>query len=485
MAPIMRRLSLLQPRRAACAALLAATSFTLVSLLTTTAAAGDSLALPCEEDPFYCGVAPISYEKVDALPIEWSFDTGWVPQSSPLQVHIWAGVYANTRVSLKGAHVTTWESEQAGTLFLETPGNPLGGLLAYHYGAELGAQAAVHISVLGQQFDWVGDLPYIPQFDFQVDAKEQFDAWGFPPGFSLSSKTDNQTLATISIGDIIGGSIPGIDGGFQLDVAMELTATYTTKQIVLVEKEQPVAGGPILSEDGISHMAYSKGAFTEVDVHPEGTVDYDGTIHLIPAFYVELLGQSWSIPVADIPIAFPITQTDWSFDPVRVHTPLPDLVLPVKEINFGKVEVGQKNLEAFDLENAGEAKLAIAMAGDSDLFELWDTTLEIDPKSTVQSAFRFVPKQAGEFQTIVLVSSNDPDAPLQQVLLKGTAVDGAGLVLDTEDPIEPDPVEDIEEVGGCACRTTDKAPTNSHGGLALAAIGLGLSLARRRRPSRS
>lgn len=461
-------------------ALLLGTCSLAVGLLLPAEARADQLAIPCEQDPYYCQTAPISYEKVDALPIEWSFDTGWVPQNSPLQVHIWAGVYANTRVSLKGAYVTTWEAEQAPTLFLETPGYPNGGTLAFHYGAELGAQAAVHIQVLGQKFDWVGDLPYIPQFDFQVDGKGQFDAWAFPPGFALSSQTQKQTLAQIGVGDIIGGSIPGIDGGFQLDVAMELTATYSTKQIVMVEVEdKPVAGGPILSQDGFSHMMYSGGPYTEVDVHPEGTVDYDGTLHIIPAFYVELLGQSWSIPVADIPISFPITQTDWVFDPVRVHTPLPDLVLPVKEIDFGKVEVGQKNLEAFDLTNAGEAKLAVAMAGDNDAFELWDTSLEIKAGETVQSAFRFVPKQAGEFKAIVLVSSNDPDAPLQQVLLKGTGVDGPALVIETDEPPTGADHEDIEEAAACACRTAQDTGS-ANGGLALVGLGLLAAVARGR-----
>jgi hypothetical protein len=469
-----RRSSLL----AAGAPLVAACSFAAVLLAAGEARAGGKVAIPCEGDPLRCATAPISFAHLDALPIEWNFDTGWVPQNSPLQVHIWAGVYANTRVSLQGAFVTSWEPETAGTLFLQTPGDPLGGMLGYHYGAELGAQAAVHVEILGQNYDWVGDIPYVPQFDFQVEAEDKFDAWGFPPGFALSSQTAKQKLAQVGIGDIIGGSIPGIDGGFELDVAMELTATYTTTKIVMTEKEQPVSGGPILSEDGTSSMLYSGGPFTEVDVHPEGTVDYDGTLHLIPAFYIELLGQSWSIPIADIPIEFPITQTEWKFDPVRVHTPLPDLLLPVTEVDFGKVEVGQKNLEAFDLTNAGEAKLAVAMAGDNEAFELWDTSLEIPAGDTVQSAFRFVPKQPGELTATVLISSNDPDKPLQQVLLKGIGVDAPAIGIETEDVDDPD--EGIEEAGACACRSAGERSGGTTGA-ALFALGLAVMVRRARR----
>lgn len=458
--------------------LVAASSFAALLFATGQAHAGDKVAIACDSDPLYCETAPIAFQHLDALPIEWNFDTGWVPQNNPLQVHIWAGVYANTRVSLRGAFVTTWSSEEPGSLLLETPGDPLGGMLGYHYGAELGAQAAVHVQILGQSYDWVGDIPYVPQFDFQVEAEDKFDAWAFPPGFALSSKTEQQKLAQVGIGDIIGGSIPGIDGGFELDVAMELTATYSTTKIVLEEKGMSVSGGPILSEDGVSSMLYSGGPYTEVDVHPEGTVDYDGTLHIIPAFYVELLGQSWSIPIADIPISFPITQTEWKFDPVRVHTPLPDLALPLKELDFGKVEVGQKNLEPFDLTNAGEAKLAVAMATDSDVFELWDTSLELSGGETIQSAFRFVPNKAGEFSAIVLISSNDPDKPLEQVLLKGTGVDGPPISIEAEE--RPDLDTDIEEPAACACRSAGE-PGNAGPSGALFALGLAAFVSRARR----
>src|SRR5215212_2404852 len=143
-----------------CAGALAAASlaFAALSLAADPALAGTKVAIPCDKDPLHCERAPISFDHIDALPIEWDFDTGWVPQNSPLQVHIWAGVYASTRISLVGSYITTWDAEDAGLLALQTPGDPLGGMLHYHYGAELGAQGAVHVTVLGQNYDWVGDL---------------------------------------------------------------------------------------------------------------------------------------------------------------------------------------------------------------------------------------------------------------------------------------------------------------------------------------
>jgi hypothetical protein len=469
--------------RAAGPSLAMALSFAAIALASAQARAdGKKVATPCEPDPLHCESTPIAFSQIDALPIEWNFDTGWVPQNSPLQVHIWAGVYADTRLSLAGTYVTDWTADDPGFLRITAPGEKDGGLMFYHYGAELGAQGAVHIKVLGQQFDWVGDLPYVPQFDFQVKAQGAFDSWAFAPGFALEGKTKQQTLAQISIAQIIGASIPGIDGGFELDVAMELKATYTTQKIVVDRHDKPVTGGPILSQDAATGQKYTGGAFLETTVHPEGTVDYDGTLHLIPAFYVKLLGQSWSIPVADVPVSFPISQTSWSFDPVTVHTSLPDLSLPVTEVDFGEVEIGQKNLEPFDLSNVGEAKLAVAMTGGSDLFEIWDPKVEINPGETVQSAFRFTPKQAGEFTATVLLTSNDPDKPLQKILLKGTGVDGPPLKIDTD---EPPGKPDVEQPSSCACRAADS--NGSPSGLWLFGVALGAAAARsgRRRARRT
>ena len=107
-------------------------------------------------------------------------------------------------LSLRGALDTAWPD----AFYLTTPGDIDGGTFSYHYGLDVGAQAAIHIEVAGQDYDWVGDIPYVPQIDFQVEADGVFDAWGFAPGVTLSSTTETVTLAQVGIGDIVGGSIP-------------------------------------------------------------------------------------------------------------------------------------------------------------------------------------------------------------------------------------------------------------------------------------
>ncbi len=434
-------------------------------------AAYDSLAKPCAGNQLFCQVAPIKFDHVDELPIQWSFDTGWVPQNSPLQVHIWAAVYANTHVALTGGLMTSWPE----ALTLETPGDVDGGDFDFHYGAEFGAQGKIQVTVAGKTYSWTGDLPFIPQFDFQVQAQTGFDAWAFDPGVVLSSKTNPQKIAKIGIGDIVGGSIPGIDGGFELDVAMELQATYTTTQIVIDKTSgEEVEGGPITKNISKTKTPYLSGPSIELDVHPEGTVDYDGILHMIPAFYVSLLGQSWTIPIADIPIGFPITKTDWVFDSQRVHVPLPDLVVNKKTIDFGEVEVGQKSLIAFSLWNAGEAKVAaIVSSSDPDNFPPWDTALGVNPNETIDTAVRFIPKQAGDFVAQLFVDSNDPSDPKQIIELRGHAFGGDPPPVDTT----PDP--DLDS--GCGCRTAGAPSSRGFEGLGLAALLFGSIVARRRK----
>lgn len=435
-------------------------------------AAPTVLATPCADDPLYCEQGPITFDRIDALPIQWSFDTGWVPQGSPLQVHIWADIWANTHVALTGDLVSSWPD----ALVLEAPGLNEGGDFGYHYGADFGAQGKVSINIAGKNYSWTGNIPYLPQFDLQVKDNKAFDGWAYDPGVKLTGITNPQKIASVGLKDIIGG-IPGLDGGFELDIAMQLDATYTTEQIVVTTTEGvPAEGGPITGATEKSSIKYLSGPSIELDVHPEGTVSYDGILHLVPAFYISVLGQNWQIPIADIPISFPITDTKWVFDNQRVHVPLPDLVLPKVKIDFGDVEVGQKSLASYSLWNAGEAKIA-AMISSSDAanFPPWDTQVDVDPSLTVDSAVRFMPTKPGFFTAHLIVASNDPSDPMQIIELRGRA-------LETSLPPAPPEEEEtpIDEVAGCGCRTASSAETT---GGSLGAVGLLFAAAvlRRRR----
>lgn len=444
-----------------------------VTLTPARARAEGAIAWPCNKDPFFCEAAAIKFDRVDALPIEWNFDTGWVPQNSPLSVRIEAGVYADTHVALAGALEATWPE----ALHLEAPGDKEGGVVDFHYGAEFKAQGMVHVTIAGQTYSWTGDIPYVPKVDFQVQAAAPFDAWAYAPGVTLESETLPQKIASVGVGDLIGASIPGIDGGFELDVAMEVAATYTTERMVIATTDGKVTeGGPITQADGASFAPYLSGPSIDLDVHPEGEVNYDGVLHLIPAFYITLLGKKFQIPVADIPLAFPITKTAWVFDPERVHVPLPDLGLPTK-IDLGEVEVGQETLAPYKLWNAGEARVhAEILSSEPEIFPPYDKGMDIDPSVTFDSAVRFIPDRAGSFTAQLLVASNDPNTPVQIIELTGKAYGGNAPMA----PPSTEPSPDQE--GGCACRAAGSGERPaSPSAIAALAFGTMAFHARRRR----
>jgi hypothetical protein len=426
--------------------------------------ASDVLASPCEDSPFHCERAPLTFDRTDALPVQFDFDTGWVPKNSNLQVRIHAAVDAQTRVHLSGSLDTSWPE----ALTLTTPGNANGAAISFQYGLETSAQAKLDISVLGKSYSWTGDLPYVPMIDFTVKGNDGFDAWGFAPGHTLTSQSPTKKLASIGLDSIIGSSIPGLDGGFELDAAVDLSATYVTDRIVLARASGPeVEGGPIAYDGDESPMSYASGSSVEIDVHPEGTVTYDGVLHLIPTFYVSLLGKDWSIPVADVPVPFAITKTPWVFEPERVHVPLPALVIENTDIDLGTVAVGQEALGVWTAKNDGEAAIKLVVSSsDPDSFAPIDFEKEIEHGGVLVSAVRFSPHTAGEFAATITLASNDPDAPKQTFTVHGVGVDGATLAGG----------DGVDQGSGCGCRTAPASSEAPRGALGLA---IALILARR------
>lgn len=454
----------------------------------------DTIATSCISPVNQCESAPIAFSRdfgVDPI----GFDTGWVPGGSPIQVHLWAQLFAETHVALGGRLVANWPAANHPLdVAYATPGTPGAGHLGFHYGVSIGAQAKVQITVLGQTYSWQGDIPYIPQFDYQVNAGDDFDPWAFQ-GFTVGGSTTQQTLAQVSVTDFIGVNIPGLDGGFELDSYTELSGTYKTNRIVVVRPDgTAVEGGPILAEAATTYDHQEPlGAFVEVDVHPEGEVRYDGTLHLIPAFYVDTIGPDFSIPIVDIPIPFTITQDDWVFDPVRVHVPLPDIVLegdPTdvlpgdKVIDFGEVDADLDVAPSvtFSASNAGEAGLLTTPSFEGDGFDLITAPDTLASGASADVTIELVATEPGDYTGTLTFETNDPDEPKRVVTLSAHVGDR---------PVPPTPEEEAfasanvwASGGGCNCSATGSS-SPAWGSIAAVALGLAAGLRRRARARRS
>ena len=465
--------------------LLACSAGLLVSL--PALASAEEVAEPCEPDALMCQAGPVAFHEELELPIQGGFDTGWVPQGSPLQVHFWAQLYASTFVDLAGELETSWPE----ALALEAVPTPGAGALGIHYGVDIGGEAMVQVEVLGQTYSWTGDIPYVPQFDFQVENQTTFDPWAFD-GVTVGGSTMQETLFQVDVTSFIGIDIPGLSGGIELDVMMDLDATYRTEQIRVLEPDgMLVAGGAILSASPpVTNALYLGGPSVEYDVQPVGTIVYDGTLHLIPAFYIDTIGPDFSIPVADIPIPFSIDQKNFPFDAARVHVPLPDIELPADDappsggefdlpdngLDFGQVWVGTSAPLALEIHNLGEAKLVASAAASDPAFVLAASELTLTPGAKASFIVNFEPTTEGDFSATLVLASNDPDEPTREVTLRGVAVpQGEDL-----GPTVPAEVLD-EDDDGCNCRS---AGTSRGSGAALGFAALALVFAARRRSSR-
>lgn len=469
---------------------------------------GAILAHYCGDADMQCMTAPLHYDYThDLAPWLPDWDTGWIPKNfDELQVRFVLKIPADTQVKMAGRFRATWPEP----LTIATPGERFSGFLKIDYGLIVEALGKIDISVLGYHITWQGPLPYVPQVDFHLLGMEQFDAWAFQPNpVTASAFTASVELFKINVLSLAGIPEEVAEGGVALDVRGELQATYHTEKMVI---DPSVV--PITTEDGETLHDFMGGPYVEIDVHPEGHIEYDGIIHLIPSFYVEVLGQDFKLPVYD----YPLNITDLldlnlaskiSFDKIRVHVPLPDI--PQLEqpavVDFGKVAVGSGEKLALVIPNDGEATARAVGEVEQALsssFKMLSASTMIEPGESEEMVIRFTPKKAGKYEGVMTIRSNDPDLPEQTVLLRGEALDPDDPEYPGDDggttPSDPDGGSDLGSAydgagddGGCGCRTvgvratgerSTSAPAHATGWaalLGLAALGLG----RRRRRSAS
>lgn len=466
------------------------------------------LAMPCSDwnEPLHCLMAEgLTYDRKVQLPIAFDWDTGWIPGGSPVQVRFYVKLPAYTHVGMQGSLQTTWPK----SLELDAIGTRATGHLDFDYGLQIGAKAKVKI--LG--FGWEGDIPYFPNFDFHMKGNRLFDPWAWDPGTKASGYTPKLTLFQIPITDII-IPIPGLSGGIELDVQGELQVKYRTDKVVITPHKTPSKGAtpPVTKPDATTQHPWVQGAWAEYKVHPEGTVTYIGTLHLVPALYVELLGKKLAIPLGfDYPISLTLDEQTWVFDDQLVHVPLPDVRLPKdvtgESIPFGKVPTGDQKIITLKFPNIGEAKAKATAALDKKTdFTLLDSSATFGPGEEGSISVRFSPKGAGTKTAKLTLTTNDPDTPEIALTLSGegffpdappagnggsgSGTGGSGTGAGTgagagqNAPGGPQQVDDPNQSGGCGCEIPSR-----HGGASFAILG-GLAFAvwsrsRNRRSSRT
>lgn len=428
----------------------------------------DVLAAYCSDTELECTLAKLDYQKTVSLPIAFDFDTGWVPQGSDLQLRFFLKVPASTTVELDGFLQTKWPQ----AMTLATPGGSHG-LLKFDYGLDLGAKAKLDVNVIGVPVKWEGDIPFVPQVNFHLKAEKTFTPWAFEPDVATATGSSPKLrMFEVNLLDLVGIPSQLSKGGVALDVAGDLSATYHTDRIRI--EPAKVTESAITSAGGTTEREFTGGAFVEYDVFPEGRVDYKGALHLIPTFFIKVLGKDFSLPLVDIPVAVPLGKQDFVFDPVRVHVPLPDLDGVAESLSFGQLAVGETKTLSLDLSNIGEAKAratGFLDASKSKVFALPKTEVFVESQKSATFSVSFTPDRVGKQSSVLTLVTNDPDERFFMVTLTG---EGLGDAPPVDAGLKP--ADEAGDDGGCGCRPRG-GPTEAP----VALMGLALLWGFRRR----
>ena len=324
-------------------------------------ARADDPPLPTPEFPSLCPSGAVGCETQD---VDYSYraalfdtidlDTGWVPSGSPLQLRFAFYMGGFTEIDMGGTLVTSWPFPLSSQLV----GRPGTGRLTMDYGIEIIARMKIDLNIAGVRYRWEGDIPGTGSLtgDFRMTDTAMFDPFVLPGmlprPINVSDTTDRATVFTYdALGSFV--SIPGIGGGVRIDLQGELSTSYRSDRIVVAGADsilEELGTTRLLPEVGASDYGGSK----DVLLHPEGTLAYEGALHVFPTFYVRLLGRSFDYDIADLAIPLVDTGSNVIFEDDSVHVPLPAISMLPTTWDLGEIAIGTTDEEYLDLQNDGD-----------------------------------------------------------------------------------------------------------------------------------
>jgi hypothetical protein len=225
-----------------------------------------------------------------------TFDTGWQPSGSSVQVRFYVTLKAQVTSSAKGTARLSRDPDTG--LMLDYRGTSGGGKVAMDVGFEMSCKLKVSYSSIG----WEGAVPFTPQYDFRFA-----DSASFTPFLLEGAKgrpvhiEDTATQKQIFSVPVPGLGIPYVGGGaVALKAGGKLGLDFVGQKIVTTPK-----GGTALSitkENQAVGWPASGGADESGQAVYTGQGSYTGAIVLSPSAVIEtnLLGKS--LTLAEFPI---------------------------------------------------------------------------------------------------------------------------------------------------------------------------------------
>lgn len=466
----------------------------------------------CASDDIRCQNVPVTWRGTAQLFDDIGFDTGFIPRNSPVSIRAAFGLLSRTTVDMRGMLRADWPQP----LTVHLTGDMGMGQLNIDFGLVFAVQLKLDIDVGIASINRTFDLPVGLPTDLAFRGSTPFQPLLLPgdPGrpVTLTTTTSRIRVATFSVPVITGLSVGG-----GLDIRGRMDTTYQTDNmlvdgVTVLEETQGTLVGPVNATAGF-------GAFQNIPTRPVGGFEYAVSIELIPVITVEFFTfQIASIDIGSFAVQAFESEGAANFATVAAHVPLPDARFISTAYNFPETPVGGSSTLRATVRNFGEATLYVDMSTLPEPFDAVTDLLVIEPGSFQRVDLTFSPTVPGPVMALAMVETNDPDAPMITLDLRGTAPmpplpdmgvvadngtepdgdivmpdgsvvipDGA-VVLPDGNVILPDgsvvvPGDGTLMGGACGCRVPAAGASDDQElplGLALALVGL-VTLRRRRR----
>jgi hypothetical protein len=366
-----------------------------------------------------------------------------------------------------------------------------------HLVTELDAQSKLGWPALSRSVQ--GSGTFSMDLDVGVGAEVKLDLFGIYSGvvpivgtsLALQDEVESeglwlpgatQTMAELVVDDP--GLIPPIEYGVEVIPTVELVLGVgftpqlgTTMAGIEVSTQQDEQIVQQLDENGWAELPPDEDRPGELGLLTSWSGQLDAVLDLVLTPEVRVDSPLGSFTLAQFPL--PITLSEIS----EVRTTAPQFVvhaLPVMadlppDYVWQEVEVGEIANWPVPIENLGELLLegTVTVVGD-DAFSVWPPVIAAPAGSESGFVVSFSPSAPGEFEALLVITTNDPTRPEVAVALTGTGLLPAEESPGGDELPEHEPDEDSAMIKTCGC---DIAPDPSPcGGAAWGFFGLGLSV---------
>lgn len=427
--------------------------------------------------------APVHFEYTDALMEDvcgYELDSGWVPQSSPIQVRFHFRIGCGYFMEMDGYAVLDWPPRPGPNLHFR--GINRGGRYELDYSILLSAKVKLYLDLGGGNIiDEEFDLPWIPDFNVGVFASQRFTPFllqGNPERpLVVEDQIPHTLLFKYDLVDLLEmtGTIPPQDiVQAWLEVYLDgyVGSRFEGRRIVVDVGEQntefPIPDLVFVEEGQVERLPISpeEQEFGMRQAIYEGAVTHYAGISFYPEITIEILGADvFHLDVFEIPIPIDDQEDYWVFDPVFFEFSLPDIAAPTKVL-VPPADIGSDSMVHVQIMNTGGKLLRGEALVDPPFHVPYPNKFEVEPGANVMLPVYFTPTTIGPQRKFITLYSNDPDeSPLV------VTVESYGCAEDGDCAIPADMIRVCENPSsGCGCR----AGSGRSADLPLAVVLLGL-----------